>query len=312
MTSDVSHRCLSGSQCAAAEVLVEGDKKTRQPAPTGVQNSLCEPCIRRVRNACEDLPADYVALHVALGEQGSQQGARVKSSRSLPLPIDKHKYALMEAISANLDTAAELVSDQLHCDPPEGKVGHRIEAAARMVSTNLPKLLAAGEIDGWEWQRCDSRCGRNGCDLGEHLRLGEVTGTQLAKTLLDLHKRARAAIGETEKLIRLPMPCGSCGASFCFQRPDSDTVFCKSCTADWTEELYAFAGQLSRERKAEMELKERTEAWLAAEQLWLRAQAAEQRLAKVQTIASWNPDDLDGYDVATFINLLKEITGAAA
>lgn len=279
------HRCLSGPSCVAAEILIEGNKKSRQPAQTEKPDSLCPSCVRKILRAVEDLPADYVALHVSLGEQTSAGGARVKSTPSPPLPVDVHKYALMEAIVTNLDTAADIVSDALRCDPPSGPVAPRVASTALMVSVHLPKLLEAPEVAVWAWESCDrQRCGRNGCQQGEHLRLTDKSGVQFARTLLDLHRRARAAVGETEKLIRLPMPCGQCGEPFCYQKPDSNTVFCRSCGSDWTEDLYAFAGQLSKQQQKENqemaeldELRQRAELaeYLLAERDWLLSLAAE-------------------------------------
>ena len=97
-TSDArpdTHECLAGQKCRDTRHV---DGKQR-PAQTEKPDTLCRRCTRSVQSAIQDLPRDYVALHVSLGEASRSAGPRVRSSRTAPLPIDKHKFALMTAIS---------------------------------------------------------------------------------------------------------------------------------------------------------------------------------------------------------------------
>lgn len=278
MSTDTAHRCIAGRDCRDAESVSEGIKVIRVPAATEEPDTLCRGCIRRAQYAIEDLPFYYVALHISLGETSRSGGAKVSSTPVPAIPIDQHRFALMAAISENLDRAAEIVSDALNCDPPTGKVGRRLENAARMVSTNIDKLLASGDVPLWVWERCDSRCGKKGCDAGEHLRISDRDGIQTALALRDLHRRARSTIGEFEKVIRIEAPCGECGAPSLQQNPTTGTVSCKDCGHEWTEELLGLAGRMIKRQQQEQErdmaineeLKARAEwaEWLLAEREW--------------------------------------------
>lgn len=269
------HECLAGQRCKDTRVV---DGKQR-PAQTEKPDTLCRRCTRSVQSAIEGLPRDYVALHVSLGEASRSPGPRVRSSRDVALPIDKHKFALMTAISENLDRAAEMVSDALRCDPPSGTQAQRIEKSARMVATNVEKLLAAGHEDVWAWTPCPDEC-----DQGEHLQLVIRSGLEFGLELRKLHQRTRAAVGAFDRTLRIAVPCGSCAAPFIFQNLDTRVVSCKQCGDDWTEELLQFAGRLSDQKKQENEVEqsERLQAWLDAEQLYRRAAAAETKLARLQ------------------------------
>lgn len=274
--ADDTHRCQSGRDCRDAETVDEAGKAIRRGAVIPDESGLCEGCVRRIQYAVEDLPADYVALHVSLGEASGAGGMKVNSTPTPAIPIDAHKFAVMTAISENLDRAAEIVSEALNCGPPQGKTAPRLGKAARMVASNLPKLLAAGEVDCWVWERCDQRCGRNGCDAGEHLRLSERSGVQIALALREVHRRARGIIGELEKILRVPTPCPSCGAMFLHQEPKTGEVFCRDCGMSWSEDLHQFVGRFIRTREEEedvainQELEKRAlnAEWCLAELQW--------------------------------------------
>lgn len=273
-----THRCAAGRDCRDAETTEDpGGKSVRRGAVIAAESGLCDACVRRVQYAVEDLPADYVALHVSLGEASGVGGMKVNSTPTPAIPIDAHKFAVMTAISENLDRAAEIVSEALNCDPPSGKTAPRLDKAARMVATNLPKLLEAGEVDCWVWERCDSRCGKNGCDTGEHLRLSERNGVQIALALREVHRRACGIIGELEKILRIERLCGECGAPRIYQDPTTNIVFCRDCGFDWTEEMLGLAGRMIKEKereKHEMAINQELETralnaeWCLAELQW--------------------------------------------
>lgn len=232
----------------------------------------------------EDLPRDYVALHISLGESSRGSGGKVSSTPTPAIPIDANKYSLMTAISENLDRAAEIVSDALNCAPPSGNIAQRLDSASRMVATNLTKLLAADDVPLWVWERCDTRCGKNGCDAGEHFRLSDRNGIQTALVLRDLHRRARRTVGEFEKVIRIEHPCGECGEPSLQQNPTSGAVSCKACGHEWTEQLLGLAGRMIKRQQQErqdmainQELKARAELaeWCLAELEWKLSLALE-------------------------------------
>lgn len=280
------HRCVSGRDCRDAETV--DDPTTGKTLRLGAQiveaSGLCDGCTRRIQLAVEDLPFDYVALHVALGESTQGGGGKVSSTPTPAIPIDANKYSLMTAISENLDRAAEIVSDALNCDPPSGNVAQRLSRASRMVSTNLPKLLAADDVPLWIWEKCDTRCGKNGCDAGEHFRLSDRNGIQTAIALRDLHRRARRTVGEFEKVIRIEHPCGECGEPSLQQNPTTGAVSCKACGHEWTEQLLGLAGRMIKRQQQEQqdmaineELKARAELaeWCFAELEWKLSLALE-------------------------------------
>lgn len=272
------HRCAAGRDCRDAETVDDpGGKSVRRGAVIAAESGLCDACVRRIQYAIEDLPADYVALHVSLGEASTAGGMKVNSTPTPAIPIDAHKFAVMTAISENLDRAAEIVSEALNCEPPSGKTAPRLGNAARMVAANLPKLLAAGDVSQWIWEKCDQRCGKNGCDAGEHLRLSDRNGIETALALREVHRRARGIIGELEKILRIERLCGECGAPRIYQDPATNIVFCKDCGHDWTEEMLGLAGRMIKDKEREkhdmainqeLETRALNAEWCLAELQW--------------------------------------------
>lgn len=280
------HRCVAGKDCRNAETL--DDPKTGRPTRRGAtipqQTGLCEPCTRRIQHAIDHLPFDYVSLHISLGETPTNNSnMKVNSTPTPAIPIDQNKFILMTAISDNLDRAAEIVSEQLHCNPPTGKTAQRLDRAAHMVSTNLPKLLDSGDIALWVWEKCDTRCGKNGCDAGEHFRISDRNGTQTAIALRDLHLRARRTVGEFQKIIRLEVPCGECGAPALHQNPGNGSVFCKDCGHEWTQELLGLAGRMIKQQQERKDM-------AINQELQARAEKAEARVAELERLFSYALD----------------------
>ncbi len=238
------HVCLAGPKCRNASV-VEG-KKT--PATTEAPDSLCTGCVRSVQRATEYLPRDYVALSQAVGEKARAQGQRVKSSPARQAPLNVAVVAAMQDIAEALDRAAEVVSDGLRCDPPDGHEPTRVSDAAVMVSTNITKLLTTDVVECWEWQNdthCEPNCHPERCDDTQHLRWVERTGIQFGLRLRKLHQSTASVIGVLEKLLKLSIACAHC-ADYqpLYQYPDSGTVVCKECGYDWTTETFGLLGKI--------------------------------------------------------------------
>ena len=246
------HLCLAGSKCRNA-VLDNGKKvgaTTEQP------DTLCPGCTRSVQRAIEYLPRDYVALSQAVGEKARANGQRVKASPARQVPLNVVVVAAMQDMAEALDRAAEIVSEQLNCDPPEGPEPSRVSQTALMVSTNIAKLLTTDVVEVWEWQsdtRCDTRCHpEHRCDDTQHLRWVERTGIQFGLRLRKLHQATASVIGELEKLLRLSIACGYCTEyQPLYQYPDSGTVVCKECTYDWTSETFGLLGKILDEKAAQ-------------------------------------------------------------
>lgn len=246
------HLCLAGAKCRHA-VLDDGKKvgaKTEKP------DSLCRACERSIQRSVESLPRDYVALSQAVGEKTRAAGQRVKSSPARQAPLNVAVVAAMQDIAEALDRAAEVVSDGLRCDPPEGHEPLRVSAAALMVSTNITKLLTADVVECWEWksaQRCDSTCHpENRCDDTQHLRWAERSGIQFGLRLRKLHQAVASVIGELEKLLKLSIACAHCSDyQPLYQYPDSGTVVCKECGYDWTAQTFGLLGKILDEKAQE-------------------------------------------------------------
>lgn len=272
-----THACLAGAKCRAAE-LVDGK---RIPADTEKPDSLCDRCERAVQRCVEYLPRDYVALSQAVGERGRGSGQRVKSSPARQAPLNVAVVAAMQEIAESLDRAAEIVSDKLACNPPEGAEPQRVSRAALMVSTNIGKLLTAEKVDAWEWQsdtQHDDTCNQVRCDDTQHLRLTERTGIEFGLSLHKLHKATNRLVGELEKLIKLSIACVDCaGTPPLFQEPDNGVVFCRECNRDWSTETFALLGEMLKQQEQEEEdmaaneeLQKRAELaeWCLAEKIW--------------------------------------------
>lgn len=252
------HACLAGSRCRSSEV-VEGRKV---PATTEAPDSLCRACERSVQRSVEYLPRDYVALSQAVGEKGKAAGQRVRQSLARQAPLNVAVVAAMQDIAECLDRAAEIVSEHLHCDPPEGPDPTRISKAALMVSTNIGKLLTIDVVEMWEWQsdqRCDSTCHPDKkCDDTQHLRWVERTGIEFGLRLKKLHTATAKVIGVMEKLLKLSIACAICtDYQPLYQDPDNGKVLCKECGRDWSDETFGLLEKVLEERdmaeKAELE-----------------------------------------------------------
>lgn len=244
------HTCLAGARCKDAAV-VDGKK---QAAKTEAPDSLCRSCERSVKRAVESLPRDYVALSQAVGEKSRAGGQKVKLSPARQAPLNVAVVAAMQDIAEALDRAAEIVSDGLHCDPPEGPDPQRVSAAALMVSTNITKLLTTDVIEVWEWQQdthCEPSCHpENRCDDTQHLRWVERTGIDFGLRLKKLHGAVAKVIGVLDKMLKLSIACGICtDYQPLYQDPDKGTVLCKECGRDWSDETFGLLDKVLEERE---------------------------------------------------------------
>lgn len=245
------HACLAGGRCRNI-TLVDG-KKT--PAITETPDSLCRACERSIQRSVESLPRDYVALSQAVGEKGRAVGQKISLSPARQAPVNISVVALMQEIAETLDRAAEIVSDGLNCDPPEGAEAARVSATALMVSTNITKLLTTDSVEVWEWgpdTHCDDSCHPDRCNDTEHLRWVERTGIQFGMRLRKLHTATANVIGVIDKLLKLSIACADCtDYQPLYQNPDTGVVLCKECGRDWTSETFGLLGRVVEQRKLE-------------------------------------------------------------
>lgn len=250
------HLCLAGVRCRIATI-VDGKK---QPANTEQPDSLCYPCELSIQRAIRSLPRDYVALSQAVGEKSRMGGQKVTQSSARQTPLNVTVVSVMQGIADTLDRAAEIVSEHLHCDPPEGPEPLRVSRTALMVSTNITKLLTADTVEVWEWQsasRCDPTCHPDKrCDDTQHLRWVERTGIQFGLKLRRLHTTTSSVIGELEKLLKLSIACADCvDYQPLYQNPETGIVSCKECGRDWTTETFGLLGRVVEQRKQEEQAK---------------------------------------------------------
>jgi hypothetical protein len=292
VTTDVSHRCMAQARCRAR---VQGDDGKKVAAATEKPDTLCEHCTRACRYACEELPRHYVALRLAIGDKLTGNGQFVRSTPTPQTPIDIHKAALVTTIVESLASAADVVSNALHCDPPQGSEAHRVDACSRMVTPNMDKLIAAPAEDTWVWARD-----------GERRRLMVKTGVTLALELRELPALVASALGETTKKLWIDERCPDCGFGRLYQEADSgpgvvNPLVCPKCRTA-IPSLPLFGKILEQERQEEEKLaNEKLEAELAA---------ANATLAQVRKLAELPPEELETFDTDTIIKFLKLAVGA--
>lgn len=245
------HLCLAGGRCRAIAI-VDG-KKT--PATTEAPDTLCAGCERSVQRAVEYLPRDYVALSQAVGEKGRAVGQKIRLSPARQAPVNIAVVAMMQEIAETLDRAAEIVSEQLSCDPPEGAEAPRVSHAALMVSTNITKLLTTDTVEVWEWQtdtHCEESCNQDRCNESDHLRWVSRTGIEFGLRLRKLHTATANVIGVLDKLLKLSIGCADCADHQpLYQNPETQSVLCKECGRDWTTETFGLLGRVVEQRKLE-------------------------------------------------------------
>lgn len=229
----VEHRCARGDRC-----------KNRMPlrdeagAATGyflaaqieIPRGLCARCISDVEHALNHLTGDVVELTMHLGKTGQAGGVMVSSSFDHPVPIQVNLEALRAEIDSELQAWAEPVAEILGIEwdtdsMHRTRMAPRVQRAAHLLARSVSTLLALPETEHPAWGNglpvwdvelgCQDTTVRDGVDGALHL--------------IELHRRAYAALGRTEYVERLPHPCPWCNWITLIRRNGQDNVECENC-----------------------------------------------------------------------------------
>lgn len=189
---------------------------------------LCRPCLDAAARDIAALALDYRDLAQRLpGGGGAALSGRVSGTAEPGTPLALDIEALMREIHWTL-TVWEPPVREIARLPPERTRGVRpgwaVRAAVGVIAPRVDVLAALPPVAGY----------------GKGLDAGPVVqdGLDAVWTLRELHRRARAALGLTRLVHRLPGDCSDCGAAALRRDDGSDTVRCAQCDCRWTYDDY--------------------------------------------------------------------------
>jgi hypothetical protein len=194
----------------------------------GICEPICDSCANSAANDISALPLDYFDL---MRDCARPIGASdVKISRP-----DPHGFPLVDVFVDELCsdihwtlTVWEVPVREAARLAPETtarvRPGWAVSAAAGLLAAHVRVLASLPATVGYA----------DGLAAGPVTRSGRYGIT----CLRTLHRRARARLGITRRVFRLPGECSSCSA-WAFRRSDGgDTVWCESCGGRWTYDDY--------------------------------------------------------------------------
>ncbi len=214
--------CVPTFGCRSAE------HSGRQSTVIDPKRPLCTPCLDRAARSIRSLVDDYRDLALDVGRQSSSSMQPIVSgSADLSTPIRLGVDALAREIHWTLTVWEPAVRESARL-PPEKTSNVRIGwAVATAVSVIAPRVdvLAALPLT----------CGyADGLDAGPV----ERDGVYAVGQLVGLHRRARAVLGVTRLVTRLPGECSGCNAMALQREDGSDHVDCGRCRRSWTWDDY--------------------------------------------------------------------------
>lgn len=116
-----------------------------------------------------------------------------------------------------------------------------IDDAMEQLRQAFAQAATCDDCNGWDPQH------------GQARELIDITGIDIAHTIIELHNRTRAELGKTRLRHRYAMPCPRCAGRV--GRDDGTTVVdCDSCKASWTEREYKFLAGLIADEGKTMEI----------------------------------------------------------
>jgi hypothetical protein len=198
-------------------------------------DGLCPTCTRVVTGAIAELPRDYVDLTLGLEHGVIGMADLVAATKELSAPLRVSVAALCQEIVTQAVIWGEPVADRLGIMWDSNRIdrhtrpGWRLQRATRILSLNMPVLLALQPTpvrewaeDGW-YSTLERDCDPDGIDG--------------ALTLLTLHHVVRAALGKVKLVHELPAPCSYCRGVLVRDDGD-DHVHCQKCGIKWAETDY--------------------------------------------------------------------------
>jgi hypothetical protein len=199
----------------------------KRPPHSGICEPICDWCADTAAADIAALPADYVDLKQDLERRSGI--SETKISRPNPTgvePIDLFVDELCSDICWTLTVWEIPVREAARLAPQAAQVrpGVAVAAAAALLSTHIRVLAALAPTVGYADGLVAGpvlRCGRDGIDA-----------------LRALHRRARAHLGITAQVFRLPGDCSRCNAWALRRKDGGDDVWCDNCRRTWTYDDY--------------------------------------------------------------------------
>lgn len=196
-------------------------------------DGLCPTCTRVTQHAISELPRDYVDLTDALQHGTVGLAELVAATKDLPAPLRVSVAALKAEIVRAAAVWAEPVAERIRVDwdstamGRHARPGYVLQRAARLLANNMPVFLALRDVEVEVWAE-------NGW-----YHTGEPNdGVTAAIQLLDIHRVARAVLGQTKLVHELPAPCPNCDHMTLVRDDGDGNVHCRHCRLQWPEEDY--------------------------------------------------------------------------
>lgn len=207
---------------------------TRVGGPIMASDGLCPTCTRVAVHTINELPRDYVDLHVALEHGVIGMTDLVAATKELPAPLRVSVAAVAAEMVRVAVMFAEPVAERLRIDwdstlmGRHARPGYALQRAVRLLGHNIPVLLALRDVEVEVWS-----------DNGWYRSSEPSDGISGALALMDLHQAAKAILGKTKLTHELPRsaPCPACGGQLVRENGASE-VRCVRCPEKWTEEDY--------------------------------------------------------------------------
>lgn len=216
------------------------------------RDGLCRICTDHVSQAIRHLPLDVAELTVLMAANGaSSNTGKIRSTPTPPIPIRVGIEALRAEIDDELQCWAEPVAERLGIDwdtdaRHHSRLGHRVQAAARLLAAAVPTLLVLGAQEQPAWTAdgrpalsvdLESDPGPAAWAILERdmtwpyrpIRATSVrSGIDGALHLMELHRQVFAAAGRTKLVHRLTGPCPWCGQRTLTRENGASQVVCES------------------------------------------------------------------------------------
>lgn len=210
------------------------------------EDGLCRTCTRATTDAITELPRDYVDLTRALELGTAGLAELVTATKELPAPLRVSVAALKAEMVRVAAMWAEPVAERIRVDwdstgmGRHARPGYVIQRAARLLANNMPAFLALRDIEVEVW-----------ADDGWYHTWEPTDGVTAAIELFNLHRFARATLGQTKLVHQLPAPCPNCDHLALVRDDGDDYVHCQHCRLQWPEADYRrLTLVLSAEHKA--------------------------------------------------------------
>jgi predicted RNA-binding Zn-ribbon protein involved in translation (DUF1610 family) len=225
--------CARDTHCTDRQVIVDGGKRTNQPAWT--YRPFCDRDREYLIQAIADLPAKYMHLRTEL-PRTTGQGQRVSGSRTPPAPLRLDVDALMVDLTHVVNTWAEIVA------AVAGLVDacRDLDTACRTLTRWVDALLSLGPWPVVRYlplhEAAQLPAGTTGhvhANAGYAVANVDLDGAGAGLELLKLHARCRSTLGMTRRRDLLHVPCHQCGRIALYREEKADGLqdeaYCGHC-----------------------------------------------------------------------------------